>query len=163
MDAVVKFWGCSDFHENLLTMLDPLSIKRLIESGVVEKKVLKRSLSSEVWAGLIKRSSYGGGGVPVLDDVKDLVAILKLLKLEEPGRFLLPLLHHVCEKFPAEEHEGNVSLNRPGHDDPRRVSLQGFLLLEEAESSFGTRIQSIENCTHHHLPQSKECKERQHL
>ena len=45
MDAVVKFWGCSDFHENLLTMLDPLSIRRLTHSGVVEKKVLKKSLS----------------------------------------------------------------------------------------------------------------------
>ena len=80
----------------------------------------------------------------MLGDVKDLVAILEFLKPEEPGSFLLPLLHHICEKFPAEEHEGKVSLNRPGHDDSRRVSLQGFLLLEEAESSFGTRIQSIE-------------------
>ena len=124
-------------------MVDPLSTKKLIESGVVEKKVLKRSLSSKIWAGLIKRSSYGGGGVPVLDDVKDPVAILKFLKLEDPGSFLLPLLHHICERFPAEEQEV-VSLNRPGHEDPRRVSLQGFLLLEEAESSFGTSIQSIE-------------------
>ena len=79
MDAVVKFWGCSDFHENLLTMLDPLSTKRLIQSEVVEKKVLKRSLSSKIWACLIKRSSYGGGGVLVLDDVKDLVPVLKFL------------------------------------------------------------------------------------
>ena len=52
-------------------MLDPLSIKRLTQSGVVEKKILKKSLSSKIWAGLIKRSSYGGGGVLVLDDVKD--------------------------------------------------------------------------------------------
>ena len=102
-DAAAKVWCCPDILENLLTMLDPLSIKRLTQSEMVEKKVLKRSLSSKIWAGLIKRSSYGGGGVPVLDDVKDLVAILKLLKLEEPGRFLLPLLHHVCEKFPAED------------------------------------------------------------
>ena len=80
----------------------------------------------------------------VLDDVKDLVAILEFLKPEESGSFLLPLLHHICEKFPAEEHEGKVSLNRPGHEDPRRVTLQGFLLLEEAESFFGTRIQNIE-------------------
>ena len=79
----------------------------------------------------------------MLDDVKNLVAILKFLKVEEPGSFLLPLLNHICESFPAEEHEG-VSLNCPGHDIPCRVSFPGFLLLEEAESSFGTSIQSIE-------------------
>ena len=141
MDAVVKFLGCSELIETLLTMLDALSIKRLTQSGVVEKKVLKKSLSSKIWAGLIKRSSYGGGGVLVLDDVKNLVAILKFLKLEDPGSFLLPLLNHICERFPAEE---GVTLNRPGHEDPHRVSFPGFLLLEEAESSFGTSIQSIE-------------------
>ena len=80
----------------------------------------------------------------VLDDVKDLVAILKFLKLEEPGSFLLPLLNHICEKFPAERFADRVVLNRPGHTDPCKVSLLGFLLLEEAESSFGTSIQSIE-------------------
>ena len=37
-----------------------------------------------------------------------------------------------------------MCLNRPGHAEPYKVSLQGFLLLEEAESSFGTSIQSIE-------------------
>ena len=77
----------------------------------------------------------------MLDDVKDLVAILKFPKLEDPGIFLLPLLNHICERFPAEE---GVSLNRPGHAEPCKVSLEGFLLLEEAESSFGTSIQSIE-------------------
>ena len=80
----------------------------------------------------------------VLDDVKDLVAILKFLKLEEPGSFLLPLLNHICEKFPAERFADRVVLNRPGHTDPCKVSLLGFLLLEEAESSFGTSIQNIE-------------------
>ena len=144
MDAVVKVWGRPEILENLLTMLDPLSIKRLILSKVVKKKVLKRSLSSKIWAGLIKRSSYGGGGVLVLDDVKDLVAILKFLKLEEPGSFRLPLLHHICEKFPPEEGRLFVALNRPGHAEPCKVSLQGFLLLEEAERSFGTSIQSTE-------------------
>ena len=80
-DTVKKFWFCPELLANLLTMLDPLSVKRLIQSEVVEKKVLKKSLSSKIWAGLFKRSSYGGGGVLVLDNVKDLVAILKFLKL----------------------------------------------------------------------------------
>ena len=131
-----KFWFSilpPEVIEALLTMLNALSIKMLIESGVVEQKVLKKSLSSEVWAGLIRRRPHGGGGVLVL------VAILKFLEPEEPGSFLLPLLHHLCKSFPAGEHDG-VVLNRPGHEDPRRVSLKGFLLLEEAESSFGTSI-----------------------
>ena len=111
--TVKKFWFCPELLANLLTMLDPLSIKRLTQSGVVDKKVLKKSLSSKIWAGLIKRSSYGGGGVLVLDDVKDLVAILKFLKLEEPGSFLLPLLNHICEKFPVGR-LSSVALNCPG-------------------------------------------------
>ena len=114
MDAVEKFWGCADYLEILLTMLDPLSIKRLTQSGVVDKKILEKSLSSKIWAGLIKRSSYGGGGVLVLDDVKDMVAILKFLKLEDPGIFLLPLLNHICERVPAEDGWFFVALNRPG-------------------------------------------------
>ena len=144
MDAAAKVWCCSDIIERILTFLDPLSIKRLYQSGVVDKKALKKSLSSKIWAGLIKRSSYGGGGVLVLDDVKDHVAILKFLKLEEPGSFLLPLLHHICKSFPAERLAHGVTLNHPSPTEPRKVSLLGFLLLEEAESSFGTSIQNIE-------------------
>ena len=143
-EAEEKFWKVPEIFANLLTMLDPLSIKRLTQSGVVDKKILEKSLSSKIWAGLIKRSSYGGGGVLVLDDVKDLVAILKFLKLEEPSSFLLPLLHRICESFAHEEGLFFVALNRPGHTEPCKVSLLGFLLLEEAESSFGTSIQSIE-------------------
>ena len=142
MDALVKVLGCSDLVEILLTMLDPLSIKRLTQSGVVEKKVLKKSLSSKIWAGLIKRSSYGEA-LMVLDDVKDLVAILKFLKLEDPDSFLLPLLNHICEKFPVGR-LSSVALNCPGHAEPRKVSLQCFLLLEEVESPFGTSSQSTE-------------------
>ena len=48
LDTVKKFWFCPELLANLLTMLDPLSIKRLTQSGVVDKKVLKKSLSSEV-------------------------------------------------------------------------------------------------------------------
>ena len=36
--------------EKLLTMLDPLSITRLIQSELVDKNVLKDSLSSKIWA-----------------------------------------------------------------------------------------------------------------
>ena len=36
--------------EKLLTMLDPLSITRLIQSELEDKNVLKDSLSSKIWA-----------------------------------------------------------------------------------------------------------------
>ena len=141
----MKVLGCSDLVEILLTMLNPLSIKRLTQSRLVDRKVLKKSLSSKIWAGLIKRRSHGVGGVLVLDDVKDLVAILKFLKLEDPGSFLLPLLHRICESFPSrDDDEFFVALNRPGHAEPSKVSFQGFMLLEEVESSFGTSSHSIE-------------------
>ena len=141
MDAAAKVLCCPDILENIVKFIDPLSTKRLTE--VVDKKVLKTSLSSKIWAGLIKRSSYGEA-LMVLDDVKDLVAILKFLNLEEPSGFLQPLLHHICESFPAERFADGVTLNHPGHTEPCKVSLLGFLLLEEAESSFGTSSQSIE-------------------
>ena len=59
MDPVATVLCCPEILENLLTMLDPLSIKMLTQSGVVDKKILNRSLSSKIWASLIKRSSYG--------------------------------------------------------------------------------------------------------
>ena len=147
MDAAAKVLCCPDILENIVKFIDPLSTKRLTE--VVDKKVLKTSLSFKIWAGLIKRSSYGG--VLVLDDVKDLVAILKFLKLEEPSGFLQPLLNQICETFPVPTVGGRgVILNRPGRPDHGHghagqllVSFEGFRLLEEAESSFGTSIQSI--------------------
>ena len=48
MDALVKVLGCSDLVEILLTMLNPLSIKRLTQSRLVDRKVLKKSLSSKI-------------------------------------------------------------------------------------------------------------------
>ena len=146
MDAAAKVWCCPDILGNILTFLDPLSIKRLYQSGVVDKKALKKSLSSKIWAGLIKRSSYGG--VLVLDDVKDLVAILKFVELEEPSGFLQPLLYHISESNEVLVPGGNgVILNRPGQAGQVLVSYDGFLLLEEAESSCGTSIQTIEKIT----------------
>ena len=141
--------------EKLLTMLDPLSIKRLTQSELVDKNVLKDSLSSKTWAGLIKRSSYWGEDAVELDDVKNLVAIVKFLALEDPSSFLLPLLHHICYIFPAEEQaallhpreEEAVILKCLDHD-PHKVTLWGFLLLEEVESSFRTTIQSVERITY---------------
>ena len=83
-DSQQKFLGCPELLEKLLTMLDPLSIKRLIQSELVDKNVLKDSLSSKTWAGLIKRSSYWEGDAVELYDVKNLVAIVKFLALEDP-------------------------------------------------------------------------------
>ena len=44
----------------------------------------------------------------------------------------------------GEDYRQFVVLNRPGHSDLKKVTFEGFLLLEEAESSFWTSIQGTE-------------------
>ena len=46
-----------------LAKLDPLSILGMVESGVIDKEGLKKSLSLEAWGKVIKHSAYGGSGV----------------------------------------------------------------------------------------------------
>ena len=63
LDAGEKFWKTPELGERLLSMLDPLSTRHLIQSGVMDKKILQKSLSLKAWSELIRRSSYGGKGL----------------------------------------------------------------------------------------------------
>ena len=47
-----------------LARLDPLSILRMVESGVIDKEGLKKSLSLEAWRKIIKRSQALSSGEP---------------------------------------------------------------------------------------------------
>ena len=57
--AVQKVWDVPELVTNLLALLDPLSVLQLVESGVIDKEGLKKSLSLKAWNQIIKRSAYG--------------------------------------------------------------------------------------------------------
>ena len=58
-EAVQKVWDVPELVTNLLALLDPLSVLQLVESGVIDKEGLKKSLSLKAWNQIIKRSAYG--------------------------------------------------------------------------------------------------------
>ena len=131
-----KIWKIPELAERIVLFLDPLSLLRLVQAGVLSKQVLKKSISTPVWKNLIRRGSYGEDGL------QNLVEVLKLIK--EPGALLLPLLEAICEKFPSVERD-EVLVRCPHHAEPHSVSSRGFLLLEDVEAAFGTTVQLIES------------------
>ena len=144
-EAKEKFRNIPELIETLISFLDPASALHLLKSKVIDKKILQKSLSFEAWKKLVRRSSYGGEGLLQSEDVKDLVKILKLLKLEEPSTFLLPLLDSICESRPSKPYFNFVQVICPNHQEPHSVTLEAFLLIEEVEVAFGTTEQSIKS------------------
>ena len=145
-----KFWRTPELLERLVSLLDPMSALRLIQSSVVDKEILQKSLSSKAWSKLIRQSSYGEeeGGLLHKEDAMDLVRILHFLEPEEPGVFLLPLLDLICESGPS--YQGlfptcQVQMTCPSHPDPHSITDEAFLLLELVEGAFGTAEQSVKS------------------
>ena len=146
MLAEVKFWNTPELAEKLLSLLDPASVVGLVQSKVLEKQILQKSLSLTAWNRLIRRCSSNGGGphcegLLEKEHVKDAVKILRLINLEDPSMYLLPLLDVVCQFLPGK----SVEMVCPRHENPHSISSYAFLLLEEVESSFGTLEQSIKS------------------
>ena len=146
MLAEVKFWNTPELAEKLLSLLDPASVVGLVQSKVLEKQILQKSLSLTAWNRLIRRCSSNGGGphcegLLEKEDVKDAVKILRLVNLEDPSMYLLPLLDVICQFLPGK----SVEMVCPRHENPHSISGYAFLLLEEVESSFGTLEQSIKS------------------
>ena len=144
--AELKFWNTPELTETLLSLLDPVSVLGLVQSKVLEKQILQKSLSLTAWNRLIRRSSSNGGGphcVGLLEkeDVKSAVKILRLVNLEDPSTYLLPLLDVICQFLPGK----SVEMVCPRHENPHSISSYAFLLLEEVESSFGTLEQSLKS------------------
>ena len=79
MDAVEKFWTIPELGERLVSLLDPLSALRLIESNVMDKEILQKSLYFAAWSNLIKGTSTGQQSL--LEDVRVLVKILHFMEL----------------------------------------------------------------------------------
>ena len=144
-EAEHKFLNSPKLIARLISFLDPLSALRLLQSHVIDKKIHQKSFSFEAWNKLIRRSSYSGEELLQGEDVKDLVKILKLMKLEEPSTFLLPLLDLICESRPSKPDFSYVSVICPNHPEPHKVTPDAFLMLEEVEGAFGTTVQSIKS------------------
>ena len=90
MDAVGKFWNIPELGEGLVFLLGPLSTLRLIESNVMDKEILQKSLTFAAWTNLIRGSSSDQQGLMMEEgDVRVLVKILHFMELEEPSTFLM--------------------------------------------------------------------------
>ena len=76
-----------------------------------------------------------------------------LLKMENKKSLLMDLLHVICERCPlAENSRRGVTVRRstPGHNS-HSVSLCGFVLLEQAEGTFGSAEQQVVEMVNHDL------------
>ena len=146
-DAKQKVFKLPELVETLVSLLDPQSALRLMQSRVVDKETRKKSLSSEAWNKLIRRSLRDGSGQLQEEEVKNLVNILKLVEVDELRTFLLPLLDLICQSgFVPEldQHDNEIHLICPSHPAaPHVVSHGDFLLLELVEAAFQTAEQSI--------------------
>ena len=163
--AVEKFLNMAELIERLVCYLGPLSALHLVQSHVVDKETLQKSFSSKVWNQLIKQSPHKSH-LLFEEHVRCLVKILKLLKLEEPSKLILPLLDLICE-YDLIAHTGlnlnntaHVVIIRPGYPEPittqfgvhqfwrpQIISHGGFCLLEEVEGAFGTTLQTLKTAT----------------
>ena len=148
----MKFWEIPELVEKLVALLDPLSTTCLAQSGVMETDIFQKSMSSKVWKNFIRQSSSVSvdRGVLLRGDVKRLVAVLNLMKVEDPTNFLVALLDLVSAQFPScqgesfpFERNGRVEVTSPHRTEPLTTSLWGFLLLEDVEAALGRAEQSI--------------------
>ena len=60
MDPTKRFWNNPELGEKLIGYLDPMSqfhLVHLVQSDVMEKKTLQKSLTFKAWSELIRRTS----------------------------------------------------------------------------------------------------------
>ena len=98
-DAVLRFLKLPELIEKLVSFLNPRSTLHLLQSRVMDKETLQKSLSLKAWTLLIRRTprnedgpwnSPHQNGLLQGEGVRELVKILEMLRLEEPSSFLLP-------------------------------------------------------------------------
>ena len=148
-DSVQMFWKQPELIGRLISFLNLGSTLQLLQAHVMEKRTLQKIFSNNDWVQFIKRCLRSGGRQGG-QDVKDLAKILKLLQLEDPTTFLLPLLDRICELSPKvssspfkQEH---IAILCPAcYTEPHIISTSAFLLLEEVEGALGTAVQSIQS------------------
>ena len=143
MPADQKLWHIPEVVERMLSLLDPASALCLVQSGLLSKDILQKSLSCRAWREIIKRISRDENEMSETEEVRHLLEILKLMELEEPITLLLPLLHLVCDDY--ESGFDFLVMVCPCRPEPHCVYPAGFLLLEEIEGALGSTEQSIES------------------
>ena len=141
-EAEHKFLNMPELIERLFSLLDPVSALHLVQSQAVDKETLQKAISFKAWNEHIKSSSHNDDGLLQKEDVQDLVKILKLVKVKELPRFLLPLLDRICQSSPDDQFRW-VNLICPCTSAYHKVSPGAFLLLEKVEAAFGTVLQTI--------------------
>ena len=158
-EAEAKFWETPELVEKLCSTLDLESTLSL--AGVMNKEILKRSMTSKVWNALVRRSLDVLEYIPydedddddALDVAQKLASILKIM--ETPRALLMDALHVICERLPSRNPRSDqLQMICSSHDDPHSVSRWGFILLEEIEAGLQTTEQSIRSIEHGPLPGS---------
>ena len=147
--AQKKVFSTPEVVERLISFLDSKTTLCLAESHMVGKETLRQSLGSEVWNQLIRRGSENGHLLQE-EHVKHFVKILKLIEVEEPSKFILPLLDHICNSRPVwpdmwEWGWESVKMICPCSTEPHIILPGAFPLLELVEGAFGTKLQSIKS------------------
>ena len=151
-EAEAKFWETPELLERLLSTLDLDSTFSL--ARVMNKEILKRSMTAKVWTTLVRQSfeTMVIPDVPSDDDAdslavaQKLASILKIMKT--PKAFLLDALHVICERLPpslasSRDDPDKLQVSCPSHSEPHSISGWGFILLEEMEAALRTTEQSI--------------------
>ena len=156
----MRFWGTPELIENLLPFLDPSGTQNLAECHKLTRLILRNGLN---WNKLIKRTfprtSMKHYSVPDSMDSKlesersKAVSLAKILSMNKDltskSQLEMDLLHAICERFSLSckqdgiyfhTHFVNVSCSCL---QTHRVSLWGFLLLEDVAAILDSRPQSI--------------------
>ena len=157
-EAEAKFWETPELIEKLCSTLDLESTLSL--ARVINKDILKRSMTSKVWNALVRRSLDVTEYIPydedddddALDVAQKLASILKIM--ETPRALLMDALHVICERLPPRNPRSDQLQLICSSHDPHSVSRWAFILLEEIEAALRTTEQSIRSIEHGPLPGS---------
>ena len=161
ISAERRFWGTAELIENLLPFLDTSATNQLAESHKLTRRILRNSLS---WNKLIERTfpheqytTMNHYSLPepmdaILESERSqAVSLANILSLNKDpasqSQLEMDLLHAICERFSLTYKPGSIHANFVNVScsclQTHRVSLWGFMLLEDVEGILGSRAQII--------------------
>ena len=160
ISAERKFWGTPELIENLLPFLDTSAAQNLAESHKLTRHILTNGLN---WNKLIKRTfpekQLNHYSVPEPMDVifeserSKAVSLAKILSMNKDltpqSQLEMDLVHAVCERFSLTNKQDGIYFYTSFVNvscsclQTHRVSLWGFLVLEDVAAILDSREQSI--------------------